>query len=328
MARVGGDLMTNAPQAPQQQEERLVSVPDENFWSLYSPRGEFPLSSTASIVLHLLLVLLIVLIGRLVLTTPVEPPGVDVLEVSPDPTAAPDQGPGDGPESEESLEPAENAAEETLDETTPTEEVATVDERPESEVEIPDTQGQKQKVKRMAQEAREAAKAARDRLEAAKSRLNENLAGAGGGGGRGPTGRAARVARWILRFETANAQDYLAQMGGLGAQIAFPSRGDKFLYFSNLDSPSPKQELKDLASETQLYWIDENPQSVAMVCQYLGVPDSGFFLAFLPRELEERMLKMELAYMNLAEEEIASTTFRVVRRGGGYDVQVESQIPR
>lgn len=319
--------MKNAPQAAQQQEERLVSVPDETFWSLYSPRGEFPLSSTASIVLHLLLLLLIVFIGRLVLTGPVEPPRVDVVVVSPEPTAAPDQGPGDGPQSEESLEPAENEAEETV-ETTLIEEVATVEERPESQVEIPDIEGQKQKVKRKVQEASEAAQSVRDRLAAAKSRLNENLGGAGGGGGRGPTGRAARQARWILRFETANAEDYLAQMGGLGAQIAFPSRGEKFLYFSNLDSPSPKQELKDLATETQLYWIDENPQSVAMVCQYLGVQNSGFFLAFLPRALEERMLKMELAYMNLAEEEIASTTFRVVRRGGGYDVQVESQIPR
>lgn len=318
--------MADAPQELKEQEERLVSVPEETFWSLYSPKGEFPLSSTASIVLHLLLVLLIILVGRLVLKKPVEPPGVDVLVVSPEPTAAPDQGAEEAAPSEETLEPAEDKGEDTLEEPMPIEEAAAVDDRPESKVEILDAEGQKQNVKRKAQEASEAAKSARDRLAAAKSRLNENLGGAGGG--TGPTGRAARVARWILRFEATDVRNYLAQMGGLGAQIAFPSRGDKFLYFSNLDSPTPKQELRDLASETQLYWVDENPQSVAMVCQYLGVPNNGFFLAFLPRALEERMLKMELAYMNLAEEDIASTTFRVVRRGSGYDVQVESQIPR
>ena len=318
--------MSNVQQVQRQQEDRVASASTESFWSVYSPRGEFPLSSTASVVFYLLLVLLIIFIGRMLVTPPVEPPGVDVLEVGPEPTAAQDQGPGDGPQSDESLEAAEPSQAEPAPATTPTEDVAEVDERPEAEVEVPDAQGPQQQAKRKAQEASEAARSARERLAAAKNRLNENLGGAAGGSG--PRGRAARVARWILLVEPTSAQDYLAQMGGLGAEIAFPDRDEKYLYFSNLASPTPTRQLKDLFSETRLYWIDQNPQSVAMVCQHLGVRNSGFFLAFLPRELEERMLRMELAYMNLAEEEIASTTFRVVRRGGGYDVQVESQIPR
>lgn len=320
--------MSEHPSSPEERTAAGSAIDEDSFWTLYSPRGEFPLSSTASVVLHLLAVLLIILIGRLVLTKPVEPPGVDVLQVSPDPIAAPDVGAGDGPQSEETLEGAQKDAEESLAQTPPSEEIAAVDEAVKSDVDVPDTQGQKQQAKRKAQQAKSAAQSARERLEAAKNRLQENLGGSGGGGGRGPTGRAARVARWILRFDTTNARDYLNQLGGLGAQIAFPDRGEKYLYFSNLASPTPKRELKDFSNETQLYWIDENPESVAMVCQYLRVQNSGFFLAFLPRELEERMLRMELAYMNLAEEEIASTTFRVVRRGGGYDVQVERQIPR
>ncbi|MCL6502931.1 MAG: hypothetical protein K6T86_09630 [Pirellulales bacterium] len=320
--------MSNIPQATQQNDVPPVTLPPQDFWTLYSPRGEFPLSSTASIVLHLLAVLLIILIGRLVLTKPAEQPAVDVLHVGPELTAAPDEGAREGPQSEESLEAAEQPSQEAAAETMPIEELVQVDERPESQVEVPDTAGQMQKATRKAQEGSQAAKRARERLEAAKNRLNENLGSVGGGGGSGPTGRAARVARWIMRFDVSSVRDYLAQMDGLGAQIAFPDRGDKFLYFSNLASPTPKKELKDISNETRIYWVDENPQSVAMVCQYLGVPDNGFFLAFLPRELEERLLRMELAYMNLAEEDILSTTFRVIRRGGGYDVQVESQIPK
>jgi hypothetical protein len=50
--------------------------------------------------------------------------------------------------------------------------------------------------------------------------------------------------------------------------------------------------------------------------------------AFLPLKLEDRMLQMELSYKNLEEDEIASTHFEVVARGGGYDVIVVEQIPK
>jgi hypothetical protein len=49
-------------------------------------------------------------------------------------------------------------------------------------------------------------------------------------------------------------------------------------------------------------------------------------IMFLPLELENRMLELELAYMGTkAEEDIAQTHFQVVRAGGGFDVQVSSQ---
>jgi hypothetical protein len=40
------------------------------------------------------------------------------------------------------------------------------------------------------------------------------------------------------------------------------------------------------------------------------------------------MTKLEKAYRGLAEEQIKSTRFEVVRTGGGFDVTVESQESR
>ena len=51
-------------------------------------------------------------------------------------------------------------------------------------------------------------------------------------------------------------------------------------------------------------------------------------LAFLPVELEQRMLKMELAYKGAAsEDDIIQTVFECVARGGGFDVIVVDQKP-
>jgi len=56
------------------------------------------------------------------------------------------------------------------------------------------------------------------------------------------------------------------------------------------------------------------------------IPLSPSMVIFLPRKLEEVMAEMELSYANRAEEDIQSTRFKVVPRGGGFGVIVESQI--
>jgi hypothetical protein len=109
--------------------------------------------------------------------------------------------------------------------------------------------------------------------------------------------------------------------------VAFPTSGEKFRYFSNLTAGKPTAELRDLANESRLYWVDEKPDSASAVGAALGVSGASYFLSFLPLSLEERMLKLELAYKGLSEDQIRSTRFAVVSRGGGYDVEVESQIP-
>ena len=40
-----------------------------------------------------------------------------------------------------------------------------------------------------------------------------------------------------MRFNTRTPRDYLGQLGGLGADVAFPDRGEQYRYFTNLDKP-------------------------------------------------------------------------------------------
>jgi hypothetical protein len=182
----------------------------------------------------------------------------------------------------------------------------------------------------MRQEASEAAAAARAAADAAREKLNENLGGTPGGGSEGTgggTGRAGRAARWVLRFNTTSPQNYLAQMGGLGAEVAFPQQGDQYIYFSNLSS-SPTRTVRDLSDENRIFWIDQDRGSFGGVAQTLGVPSAAMMLALLPVELEQRMTQLELAFKGAtSEQEIIQTVFECVRRGGGYDVIVVDQKP-
>jgi hypothetical protein len=175
--------------------------------------------------------------------------------------------------------------------------------------------------------ARSAAAAARS---AAAKQLNENLGGSpksGGGSGAG-SGRAGRAARWVMQFNTSNPGEYLSQLGGLGAEIAFPQRGDSYLYFSNLGG-SPTSSTRNLSQEKRIYWMDQDPRSYNSVAAQLGIASPPMMIAFLPLALEDKLLKLEKAYKGVQDEDqIQQTIFECVRRGGGYDVLVVDQTLR
>lgn len=139
------------------------------------------------------------------------------------------------------------------------------------------------------------------------------------------SGRAARPQRWVLHLNTTRVKDYLAQYESLGAEIAFPTSADKYRYFSNLTSSPPTSEVRDLSDERRVYWIDDDRESVGRVARALETPATDFFIAFLPADLEERMLKLELDTAGVPEADIASTHFVVVPRGALYDVQILKQ---
>ncbi|HVA48388.1 MAG TPA: hypothetical protein VNH11_18625 [Pirellulales bacterium] len=316
------------------------------FWHRYSPNGEFPLSSCSSLAIHVLLVLLLLLMAKVLQKHERAAPGVDVVVV------------GDGPEAAAGLQaggPGESSA---LAETSPTDSPQPADlaELPAEQLQTnvaasPSTaslvadDAVSSEVSQAAQRAAQSAARAREGLARAKERLRKNMSQGGGGtavggsgnaaagnspggGGSGATGRAARPGRWILRFRSVSVEDLLAQYAGLGAELAFPTQGDKFRFFYNLTSRPPLSRMQGLEKETRLYWQEANPQSLTGLTQYLGLPLVSYMLAFLPQNVEDRMARMEEAYAGLKEDQIASTTFEVVRRGGGYDVQVVEQKPR
>lgn len=173
-------------------------------------------------------------------------------------------------------------------------------------------------------QARQAASAAK---AAAASALNDNLGGTAGSGGSGGTGRAGRAARWVLTFNTGNPQDYLRQLGGLGADVAFPAEGGKYRYFTNL-AGTPTSSLRDLDKENRIYWMDD--RSYFEVARLLGVASADVMIAFLPAPLEDKMSKLEMARARergvSREEDIIQTVFEYVNRGGGDVIIVDQKL--
>jgi hypothetical protein len=317
-----GQLEPQIEEEPQRPRRNLLMASLAWLWNRYSPHGEFPISSAASFAFHLFILALIPLFAYAVATRENKPPTVDVVVVGEEPTAA--AGEGDGlPMESEGLESSEPPSETTPSQPVEAEKVKETDQFKPAETNVPTKTAAASDA---AEKARDAARAAKESVQRVKDRINKNMnkgSGTGGGGGPGPTGRAARPARWVLKFNTSSPKDYLAQLEGLGANVAFPAQGDKWRYFAEPSSNPGKSEMKDLDNDSRISWIDENTYQAA--ANTLGVGGAPFMLVFLPESLEEKMLRLELAYGNLEEEDIEYTHFVVERRGGGYDIRVIAQ---
>jgi hypothetical protein len=297
-------------------------------WNRYSPNGEFPISTAASTVFHILVLALIPLLAMELLPPDREPPPVVSVRVGPDPEAAKGEGDDTLPGGADTLEQTNPSEPDTPTEVKPAEKVNEVQQPVIQEQGVKPIQNTdvQENVEKVADTARRAA----SQLDAAKEQLRRNFGAKnpGGAGGGGATGRAARPARWIINFKFNDVNDYLRQLEGLGATLAFPAQGDKWKFYPKPSSSRGQVETKDLSDESRLYWVNEDAEMARQLAAALGVPGAQFVTIFLPASLEDRMLKLELEYNGLEEEEIASTRFQCYSSGSGYDVKVVSQIPK
>ncbi len=133
--------------------------------------------------------------------------------------------------------------------------------------------------------------------------------------------RERRMLRWVIEFDTENGDEYLRQLRGLGAVLAIP-KGDKDNEYAMIRDPGarpPKLLDEDLSKIERIYWIDDKPSSVARLVHALGLTKvPGHFVAFLPKEVEEKLFREELKYKDRKEDQIFSTRFRVRRENGQY----------
>jgi hypothetical protein len=290
-------------------EEELHEPPD------YDPYY----SGMVSFVFHFCLFLILPFLSAMVRSEDRLPPAVDVVQVI-DASSSGSDSFDDLPMGLETQ--ADNAANDMPAELEPT---AALDKNipkdAPTELEF-DPNADSQQVADALAAARRAAAAA---SAAATGQLDENLGGTSGANGSGGSGRAGRAARWVLRFNTRTPRDYLGQLGGLGADIAFPDRGDQYRYYTNL-AATPQSSFKSLDNEGRIYWIDQD--TYHEVARQLGV-SAPMMIAFLPLALEEKMSKLEMARARergvSREEDIRQTVFECVRRGGGFDVIVVDQ---
>jgi hypothetical protein len=144
-----------------------------------------------------------------------------------------------------------------------------------------------------------------------------------------------RGRRWQLNFQVTGAMDHLRQFAALGAILAVPEPEGGFRVFKDLNAwpglratsaannRHPVSEHMDtLADIHRIGFADR--ETVAEVASVLGMPEAPYLLAFFPKELEEKMARLERQFQHGLEENIHSKTyFQVVPRGPGYDVVID-----
>ncbi len=329
--------MVNAPSVGPQSVRPRPGLPEERFWRRYSPHGELPLSGAGSFALHALAVGLLVLLGFLGVwfARPNRTLPVEAVQVAGGGSGTPNGGEG-------SKGPGRGA--EVVDEQNRQGDDPNVPSQPKL------AQPQKQPPAVQFKEgerlisANPEAMQAFERLGAAQSKRDDGRRAArgpagppGGPPGPGPAGpprtkQQERMLRWTMSFNTRTGEDYVRQLRGLGAILAIPVKeGERPEYRLVRDlSRRPAQLLdEDLSKIQRIYWLDSNPRSVREVMNTLGLRQQpSHFVAFMPEELEKKLLRLEKAYRGLEENQIFETKFRVVERGARFEPEVIEQTPR
>ena len=182
-------------------------------------------------------------------------------------------------------------------------------------------------------------KTLREKLYGARAGSGSGTTGGNPGNGNGPGGTGAdstnqRGLRWLIKFDTNNGVDYIGQMAGLKAILLVPSHdGKKFYIFRNPTTPKPlvvatDAELSQMAAD-MIRFEDGRPRSVEVVGETLQLDFKPvMFIAYFPRDFEEKLAGLEKGYKGKQPEKIKQTTFKVVMKGGKYDLIVTDQILR
>jgi hypothetical protein len=153
----------------------------------------------------------------------------------------------------------------------------------------------------------------------------------GGGGNTTEEIRAKRQLRWTLIFRTQHGMDYRDQLSDLGATLAIPTERGEYLIIRDLKKGARGGKIDDVRESVgdRIFWTDSQPLSVKSLSDALGLnPPPPAIHAFFPHKLEATLLKLELNYRGLPEDEIDETRFRIIRRGGTYVPEVSYQTKK
>lgn len=327
-------------------------LPEEQFWQRYSPHHEFPLSSTASVALHILVLAFLSVAAWAALYffgDDTKPPDVSAVVV--------DSG-GGGSKNGVENGPGSGAVKEDTGPTQPDKppqpddiKDVNVKEPDPIKLEVNDDKGRPLNVT-----ASEAIKNLSKVDEDARKKLWNSMAGDKGKGGSGKGGgygsgvgtgtgsgagsgnkamsqRQKRAVRWVMHFKVYDGTEYLRQLRdlkpGTGAILAVPAGHGQFEVIRDLSKKPAKGKIEELESLNRIFWMSDDPTSVAGLAQALGIPTPPYFAAFLPPELEDELARQEREKSGGArEDDIERTDFDVVRSQDGYRAQVLSVTRR
>jgi hypothetical protein len=349
----------------QDEGQRVVQeapVPeDEKFWRRYSPHHEFPLSSAASIALHLAAIAVLILGGVVAakwgLGDSEKPLPISMMD---------EPGGGGRPEGNDAGTGAEGAVQSKEANESPSNAMTAASPTPKEDLQAPtpdpvDLPKPQDASARYIDESAEAMKGLAKLDEQTRKNLFNSLrdppkgkGGSGSGGGKGSgtgtgTGsgkaqteaslskRQKRLLRWRLHFHTDFsdpgdiAQDYLRQWGGLGAILAIPDPLGKWYVFRDLSGRPPIGRMEDISAINNL-WIGEisGDSLAAEIGRQLSLPFTARqMIFFVPRELEEHLKRLEEEFRGQKEDAIREKIhFMVVSRSGRCEVKIDPDQSR
>jgi hypothetical protein len=326
-----------------QQAEQEPVPQDDRFWKRYSPHHEFPLSSAASVALHVMAIAVLILGGILAARWGFGDSGNSIpLSILDDPGGG---GQPDGSSSsaggEGVVQPKESASDasksNTVAQAPTTPSLVDPKAQPLTLPQIQDSQGRfVDESNQVMKELNQLDKEVRDKLFNSLAGASNGKGGTGSGGGKGGgtgpgTGsgkgegnlsvRQKRVLRWEVNFRVNSPEDHIRQFAALGAILAIPDPQGRYHVFRDLNHRVGRVE--DLSNINRIWFIDRNPETVAGISSLLRMPPPPVLIAFFPQELEERMAEMEKQYRGQREDDLHDKfKFQVVPRGGTYQVVV------
>lgn len=339
-------------------DKKKVAPPEQAFWIKYSPHHEFPLSTVASVGIHVLVFGMIAMLAwwlSHLVAQQDRPPDVRPAEWGDDAEG------GGRLEGSSGTGPGGKGSGETQAETGETSNQNARAANPSTDLKMDAPPPEQQMggkdftanphIKNMLAEGMEMAQELGNLDQKTRAALSKNLAkeagggvAGGGGGAGGGTGtgvgnktgagtggmsrREARVLRWAIIFETKDGGDYIAQLKFFGAILAIADPADPNQFLTcDLAKDIHAWERKDISDINRIFWIDSAADSVERLSGALGLKTRpSRIIAFFPPEFEQNLATLEFNWRKRAEEKIKETRFRIVRLGGGrYEARVIDQ---
>lgn len=318
-----------------------AAPPDEEFWETYSPNFEFPLSSVGSVALHIGAVVLLIFIVNIIVgksDTPAVPMRAVVVVADGD-VGDGRAGSGGGTDKKEDI-----AKEEDFTPSPPVPETELIKIREQVQTWIPDSKLSKEQIEAISvspnikQLEKLNDKFRKQLLEGRGDKKGQgqaegNATGNEKEGGNKGTGNAATTAgrelRWTLNFSTASGADYLQQLKTMKASVVFPRNNGTAILIKDLAKPNDQTKITELSEMTGMSFVDDRRESVIGVAASLSLPFTpDVLIAFFPKEIEDQLASLERGHRGRKEEDIITTTFKIIVRDGKYEIKVQDQKAR
>jgi RNA polymerase sigma factor (sigma-70 family) len=135
-----------------------------------------------------------------------------------------------------------------------------------------------------------------------------------------------RILRWRIVFNTKDGEEYARQLEALGARIALPTRDHQYRLICDLSQRPAKSTIEDISGTDHIFMVDSNKDSIQLLTNELGLKETPeHIVVFLPRFVEDELLRKELDFAHRSEKDIVETTFQFSRTKRGLDIKVTSQ---